>query len=104
MCLGNGGCHDVNFSPYSEIAGIPVSVFGLVAYLTMAVILLLESRLNFAKDNGPLAVFGISLAAYGVYRLSYMDRALCDPYGLPVLCGVRSHYHLDFYSGHYPAS
>jgi len=69
MCLGNGGCHDVNFSPYSQIAGIPVSVFGLVAYLAMAVILLLESRLNFAKDNGPLAVFGISLAgtAFTVY-------------------------------------
>jgi len=62
MCLGNGSCHDVNFSPYSQIAGIPVSLFGLAAYLVMAVILFLESRLKIAKDNGPLAIFGISLA------------------------------------------
>jgi Predicted membrane protein len=62
MCLGNGGCHDVNFSPYSQIAGIPVSLFGLAAYLVMAVILLLEGRLKIVKDNGPLAIFGISLA------------------------------------------
>ena len=62
MCLGNGGCHDVNFSPYSQIAGIPVSLFGLVAYLAMAVIPLLEGRLRIVKDNGPLTIFGISLA------------------------------------------
>jgi uncharacterized membrane protein len=62
MCLGNGGCHDVNFSPYSQIAGIPVSLFGLVAYLAMAVIPLLEGRLRIVKDNGPLVIFGISLA------------------------------------------
>ena len=62
MCLGNGGCHDVNFSPYSQIAGIPVSLFGMAAYLLMAVILLLESRLEIAKDDGPLAIFGVSLA------------------------------------------
>jgi uncharacterized membrane protein len=62
MCLGNGGCHDVNFSPYSQIAGIPVSLFGLVAYLAMAAILLLENRNKFAMDNSPLMIFGISLA------------------------------------------
>ena len=62
MCLGNGGCHDVNFSPYSQISGIPVSLFGLAAYLLMAVILLLEGRSKIAKDDGPLAIFGLSLA------------------------------------------
>jgi uncharacterized membrane protein len=62
MCLGNGGCHDVNFSPYSQIAGIPVSLFGLGAYLALAVIPLLEGRLRIVKDNGPLTIFGISLA------------------------------------------
>jgi uncharacterized membrane protein len=62
MCLGNGGCHDVNFSPYSQIAGIPVSLFGLGAYLALAVIPLLEGRLRIVKENGPLAIFGISLA------------------------------------------
>jgi uncharacterized membrane protein len=56
MCLGNGGCHDVNFSPYSEIYGIPVSVFGLCAYLAILCILFLEGRLKIARENGPLAI------------------------------------------------
>jgi uncharacterized membrane protein len=69
MCLGNGGCHDVNFSTYSQIAGIPVSLLGLVAYVVMAFILLMETRFNIVRENGPLAIFGLSLSgtAYTVY-------------------------------------
>jgi uncharacterized membrane protein len=82
MCLGNGGCHDVNFSPYSEIYGIPVSVLGLAAYLVILAILLLEPRYKFIKANGPLAIFGISLAgvafsAYLTYLELYVIFAVC---------------------------
>ena len=82
MCLGNGGCHDVNFSPYSEIYGIPVAVFGLSAYLAILCILILEARLKIAKENGPLAVFGISLGgvaftAYLTYLEIYVIHAIC---------------------------
>ena len=74
MCLGNGGCHDVNFSPYSVIYGIPVSVFGLSAYLAILCILFLEGRLKIVKQNGPLAIFGFSLGgvAFSVY-LTYLE-------------------------------
>jgi len=48
MCLGNGGCHNVNFSPYSEIGGIPVSIFGIFAYLVILLILALEVRVKIA--------------------------------------------------------
>ena len=82
MCLGAGGCHDVNFSPYSEIGGIPVSVFGILAFLTIAGILLLEPRLEIAKENGPLVIFGISLAgvafsAYLTWLEIYVIHAIC---------------------------
>jgi uncharacterized membrane protein len=82
MCLGNGGCHNVNFSPYSEINGIPVSIFGLAAYLAIICILILEARLKFAKENGPLAIFGISLGgvaftAYLTYLEIYVINAIC---------------------------
>jgi uncharacterized membrane protein len=82
MCLGNGGCHDVNFSPYSVIYGIPVAVFGLAAYLVIIGIVLLESRLRLAEENGPLLVFGISLAgvaftAYLTYLEFYVIHAVC---------------------------
>jgi uncharacterized membrane protein len=82
MCLGNGGCHDVNFSSYSEIGGIPVSLFGLCAYLAILCILVLEKRLKFAQTNGPLAIFGISLggvvfSAYLTYLEFYVIFAVC---------------------------
>jgi uncharacterized membrane protein len=82
MCLGNGGCHNVNFSPYSEINGIPVSIFGLAAYLAIICILILEARLKLAKENGPLAIFGISLGgvaftAYLTYLEIYVINAIC---------------------------
>jgi uncharacterized membrane protein len=82
MCLGNGGCHDVNFSPYSEINGIPVSLFGLAAFLAIVCILFLEGRLKLAKTNGPLAIFGISLGgvaftAYLTYLELYVINAIC---------------------------
>jgi len=82
MCLGNGGCHNVNFSPYSEIYGIPVSLFGIAAYLAIVVILALEARVKIAKENGPLAIFGISLvgvgfSAYLTYLELYVIHAVC---------------------------
>jgi len=82
MCLGNGGCHNVNFSSYSEIYGIPVSLLGIVAYLAILCILVLEGRLKIAKENGPLAIFGISLggvafSAYLTYLEIYIIDAIC---------------------------
>ncbi len=82
MCLGNGGCHNVNFSSYSEIYGIPVSLLGLVAYLVIIAVVFLESRLQFAEENGPLAVFGISLvgvafSAYLTYLEFFVIHAVC---------------------------
>src|SRR5512143_1193390 len=61
MCLGNGGCHNVNFSPYSEIYGIPISAIGLAAYLVMAAMILLEPRIRLLRDNNPLLLFGMTL-------------------------------------------
>lgn len=74
MCLGNGGCHNVNFSPYSEIYGIPISAIGLVAYLVMLGIVLLEPRLPLLEENGPLVLFGLTLIGVGfsVY-LTYLE-------------------------------
>ncbi len=74
MCLGNGGCHNVNFSPYSEIYGIPVSAIGMAAYLVMAAIILLEPRIRLLQENGPLLLFGMTLVgvAFSIY-LTYLE-------------------------------
>jgi uncharacterized membrane protein len=82
MCLGNGGCHNVNFSPYAEINGIPISDFGICEYLAILCILVLEGRVKIAKENGPLAIFGIGLggvafSAYLTYLELYVIHAIC---------------------------
>jgi uncharacterized membrane protein len=67
LCLGNG---------------IPVSVFGICAYIAILLILVLEGRVKIANENGPLAIFGISLVgvaftAYLTYLEIYVIHALC---------------------------
>ena len=71
---GLGDCFTVNTSSYSELYGIPVAVFGLATYLAIIAILLYESRIDFLKENGTLALFGISLVGvlYSIY-LSYLE-------------------------------
>ena len=82
MCIGNHGCITVNNSPYSVIYGIPVSLLGLLAYLAIIGIFLLEPRWKPAAQQGPLAVFGLSLAgvafsAYLTYIEYYVIFAVC---------------------------
>jgi uncharacterized membrane protein len=83
MCLGSGDCSTVNSSRYSEtFGGIPVSLLGLLAYLTIIGILALETRSRFLKQNGNLLAFGLSLlgvlfSAYLTYVELYVIHAVC---------------------------
>lgn len=82
MCLGNGGCSTVNNSSYSMLFGIPVSVYGLLAYLAIIAIILLEPRWKLAAAQGPLALFGLTLggvlfSAYLTYIEFYVIFAVC---------------------------
>lgn len=82
MCLGDGGCSTVNSSSYSVLFGIPVSVYGLVAYLAIIAIILLEPRWKLAAAHGPLVLFGLTLggvlfSAYLTYIEFYVIFAVC---------------------------
>jgi uncharacterized membrane protein len=84
FCAPGGGCDTVNTSPYSEMAGIPVSVFGLGMYLALAALLALEGRWALSRTYGRLAVFGLSLtgvlySAYLTYLELFVIHAIC-PY------------------------
>jgi uncharacterized membrane protein len=74
---GVGDCFSVNTSRYSELMGVPIAVFGLLAYATILLLLFLESRGGFWGDNAPLAIFGISLfgVLYSAY-LTYLEIAV----------------------------
>ncbi|MEC7788545.1 MAG: vitamin K epoxide reductase family protein, partial [Chloroflexota bacterium] len=51
-CGAAGGCHIVQDSTYSEIAEIPISVFGLAMYSTLLIVYLLQTnQANSLKDK-----------------------------------------------------
>ncbi len=82
MCLGNGDCATVNYSPYSELYGIPVSLLGILAYLAILAVLVLEPHWKLAAEQGRLAVFGMGLvgvlfSAYLTYIEAYVLHAYC---------------------------
>lgn len=82
VCLVGGGCDVVNSSIYSVFAGVPIALWGGLAYLVMLGILLLENRIDFFEVNGPLMVFGLSLfgvlySAYLTYLEIFVLRAIC---------------------------
>ena len=82
MCLGSGDCATVNYSPYSEIYGIPVALLGLLVYLAILAILFLEPSWKLMERFGVYAVFGLSLvgvlfSAYLTFLEFYVINAVC---------------------------
>lgn len=83
-CSNVGDCSAVNSSRYAEIAGVPIAVLGLLGYLAIIGLFVLELRLPNWKEGLRLAFFGFTLAGtlYSIY-LTYVEvailRAIC-PY------------------------
>ena len=86
MCIGSGDCKTVNASRYSEIslAGIriPVAVLGVAGYAAILGVLLFERKIDFLRQNGSLAFFGLSLMGflftlYLIYVEIALIKALC---------------------------
>lgn len=81
-CSNIGDCESVNNSIYSEIAGIPIALLGVGAYLAILFLLFLENRYSDQIANLQLGTFGLSLIGtlYSAY-LTYLEvavlRAIC---------------------------
>jgi len=82
-CGQSQDCDIVQQSVYSEIAGIPVALLGLIAYTALFVLTLLRGRVpDLWGDYVPLAIFGISLigvlySAYLTYLELFVIYAIC---------------------------
>jgi uncharacterized membrane protein len=106
ICGGIGDCELVNSSLYSELFGLPIALYGAGAYLAILLLNVLEDRSDFLQENGPMLVFGLSLAgvlysAYLTYIELYVLKAVC-PYcvlsavvllGLLIVSGMRLRLH-----------
>lgn len=70
ICGGSTECQTVNDSPYAEIAGIPISLLGMGAYIAILGLLYLESRGDFWREYSRMFLFGITLV--GVLYSAYL--------------------------------
>jgi uncharacterized membrane protein len=81
-CGNYADCEAVNSSRYAEVAGVPIAILGLLGYLAILGVTLLEIREPLWKSGLRLAFFGFTLAGtlYSVY-LTYIEvailRAIC---------------------------
>jgi uncharacterized membrane protein len=86
FCGGSGNCERVNTSVYSELLNIPISYFGMAAYVFLVIVLILEMRKLIRKDLSILIIFGTCLIGvlYSLY-LTFIEiwviKAIC-PYCL----------------------
>jgi len=82
MCMGSGDCATVNASQYSEIYGIPLGVIGLLGYLGILLMLVLEKRIKIFREYGNMIAMGMSFSGfvYSIY-LTYLEiyviKAIC---------------------------
>jgi len=82
-CGQSQDCDIVQQSVYSEVAGIPLALLGLMAYVALFALTLLQARIPDPWDDYvPLAIFGISLigmlySAYLTYLELFVIHAIC---------------------------
>lgn len=72
ICIEGGAfdCSKVEGSIYSRIAGVPVAYLGLLTYLAIFMLLLLEKRFAVFREYGMLIILGLSL--FGFMFHSYL--------------------------------
>src|SRR5574341_14455 len=79
LCTGFGGCDSVQQSIYSEVAGIPIALFGLVGYLAVLALLFAEKGKGTLATGALYTTFGLTLVGtlYSVY-LTYIELFVID--------------------------
>lgn len=61
VCVGFGGCDIVNASRFSELLGLPVALWGLAAYVALAVLGILSLR---GVGWADLLAFGLAVGGW----------------------------------------
>lgn len=72
-----GGCETVQRSSYSVLAGVPVAVLGLVAYLAILALCFFRSEAARAAQLG-LALTGVVFSGYLLWAQAVPIGAFCD--------------------------
>jgi uncharacterized membrane protein len=79
LCGKNGGsCLTVQTSAWSKVAGVPVTVIGLVGYVSILVSLLVPQNENARLATMVFTVIGFAFSAYLTYRELFSIHAICE--------------------------
>ena len=76
ICTTNGGCETVQQSKYAVLAGIPIAIFGLAAWIGVLVLTIWNSELA-RTLTAALAVASLGFAAYLVILQLFVIDAIC---------------------------
>jgi uncharacterized membrane protein len=77
VCLSSGGCEKVQSSHYSKLAGVPVSVLGLVGYAGLLASLLVPGESGLFT-GALIALIGFGFSVYLTYLELFKIHAICQ--------------------------
>ena len=78
VCTAGGSCEKVQTSVYSELAGMPVALIGLLGYISILGLLLAPEIETTRFAMMALTLVGFAFSAYLTYRELYSIHAICE--------------------------
>src|SRR5271156_6940393 len=78
VCTAGGSCEKVQTSVYSELAGMPVALIGMLGYISILGLLLAREREGTRFAMMALTLVGFAFSAYLTYRELYSIHAICE--------------------------
>ena len=78
VCTAGGSCEKVQTSVYSELAGVPVALIGLLGYVSILGLLLAPEGEKTRFATMALTLVGFAFSAYLTYRELYSIHAICE--------------------------
>lgn len=76
VCVRGGGCETVQRSSYSELAGVPVALLGLVSYATVFVLVVWD-RPTARLAAAAIALVGLVFSIYLLVLQLFVIDAIC---------------------------
>ncbi|MCS7206510.1 MAG: vitamin K epoxide reductase family protein [Dehalococcoidia bacterium] len=82
VCVASEGCAVVQNSPYATLWGVPVALLGLLVYVVLGVVPLVEGRMPAVQRVGTvgsfiLALGGLGFSAYLTWLELFVIKAIC---------------------------
>jgi uncharacterized membrane protein len=78
VCTAGGSCEKVQTSVYSELAGVPVALIGLLGYVAILGLLIGPENETSRCAMMALTLVGFAFSAYLTYRELYSIHAICE--------------------------